>query len=146
MEFSALEGHCLIFGVNTDFLPIKDSPLKYITRVVTESGGVVVPSHPYRKGNGMGDTIKEVQGICAVEGYNGCNMPAYNDMAVAAAGSLNLPLTGGSDAHHPQEVGLCFTEFDEEATHENLVDLLRAGNYRGVDNRKHLYSYRPLQK
>ena len=146
VEFSSLEGHCLIFGVNTDALPITHAPLKHITRIVTGSGGVVIPSHPYRKGNGMGDTVKEVQGISAIEGYNGCNMPAYNEMAVAAAESLNLPFTGGSDAHHPREVGLCFTEFAEEATHENLVDLLRKGNYRGVDNRKHLYSYRLTQR
>ncbi len=84
----------------------------------------------------MGDTFREVQGICAIEGYNGCNMHAYNAKAVETAKELNLRFTGGSDAHHPDEVGLCFTEFEEEATHENLVHLLKIGNYRGVDNRR----------
>lgn len=140
VELSSLEGHCLVFGVNTDALDLKHYPLEEVISIVNPSGGVVIPSHPYRRGNGMGDAVKKAAGICAIEGYNGCNMPAYNEMAVAAAESLNLPYTGGSDAHYPKEVGLCFTEFSAPAAQENLVDLLRTGNYRGFDNRRHHYS------
>jgi hypothetical protein len=135
VEFSAMEGHCLIFGVNTDALALTGAPLKDIAKIVNESGGVLIPAHPYRKGNGMGDAFREVPGICAIEGYNGCNMRAYNEKAVQAAMEMDLPITGGSDAHRPEEIGICFTEFYEETTKENLVDLLRKGNYRGVDNR-----------
>ncbi len=84
----------------------------------------------------MGDTFRKVPGICAIEGYNGCNMRVYNTKAVETARELNLPFTGGSDAHHPEEVGLCFTEFEDAVTRENLVYLLKAGNYQGVDNRR----------
>ncbi len=135
VEYSSLEGHCLIFGVNTDSLAAKHASFRDITKIVNDSGGVVIPSHPYRRGNGMGDTFRDVRGICAIEGYNGCNMHAYNAKAIETAKELNLPFTGGSDAHHPDEVGLCFTEFEEEVTHENLVHLLKKGNYCGVDNR-----------
>ncbi len=135
VEFSSQEGHCLVFGVNTDALALKFTPLKHLVKIVNELGGVVIPSHPFRKGNGMGNAFREIQGICAIEGYNGCNMHAYNEKAVEMAMELNLPFTGGSDAHHPEEVGLCFTEFEQEVTDENLVGLLKIGNYRGIDNR-----------
>lgn len=136
VEFSAAEGHCLIFGVNTDKLSIRSAPVEYVIRIVNEKGGVVIPSHPYRKGNSLGDMIERTKGICALEGYNGCNMPAYNLKAIKAAKALNIPFTGGSDAHLPQEVGLCYTEFEDAVTEDNFVDLLRAGCYRGVDKRK----------
>ena len=63
-------------------------------------------------------------------------MHAYNVKAIEAAKQMKLPYTGGSDAHAPQEVGSCYTEFDEAVTYENFIDLLRAGNYRGIDTRK----------
>jgi predicted metal-dependent phosphoesterase TrpH len=135
VEFSSAEGHCLIFGVNADVLPIKHAPVEEVVRIVNDSGGVVIPSHPYRIGNSLGEIVRQVRGICAVEGYNGCNMHAYNARAVETALSLQLPYTGGSDAHAPVEVGMCYTEFYEGSSNDDLVTLLKKGNYRGVDAR-----------
>jgi len=136
VEFSAAEGHCLIFGVDTDKLSIKYAPVKDLLSIVTMHGGVVVPSHPYRGGNSLGDRIHGLAGIAAVEGYNGCNMHAFNVRAIEAAGAMNLPFTGGSDAHAADEVGSCYTEFDDEVTSDNFVGLLKKGNYKGVDTRR----------
>jgi predicted metal-dependent phosphoesterase TrpH len=136
VEFSAREGHCLIFGVDTDSLSLKYAPVREVIRVVTQNGGVVIPSHPYRSVNGMGDLVLGVDGICALEGYNGCNMHGFNVKAIAATATLGIPMTGGSDAHTPQEVGACYTEFDDTVTEKNLVSLLKAGKYRGIDTRK----------
>jgi len=136
VEFSAREGHCLVFGVNTDRLGIKGMPVQEMVSIVTQAGGVVIPSHPYRMVNSLGDMVADLDGICAIEGFNGCNMDAYNVKAVETARRLRLPFTGGSDAHAPEEVGSCYTEFDDPVTRENLVELLKAGRYRGVDTRK----------
>ncbi len=136
VEFSSREGHCLIFGVNTDRLLLKHSPAGEVMRTVTAAGGVVIPSHPYRGGNSLGDLVRDMKDICAVEGYNGGNMHAFNVRAMEAAKDLALPFTGGSDAHNPHEVGSCFTEFDDEVTYDNFVELLMRGRYRGVDTRK----------
>ena len=136
VEFSAAEGHCLIFGVDTDILSIKYAPAEEIIRVVNSAGGVVIPSHPYRRGNSLGDLVKELSGICALEGFNGCNMQAFNARAVKIAEALRLPYTGGSDAHAPEEVGSCFTEFNCEVTDDNFIGLLKAGDFHGVDTRK----------
>ncbi len=136
VEFSTAEGHCLIFGVNTDKLSIKYAPVTDIIKIVDKSGGVVIPSHPYRPGTSLGDLVRSVPGITALEGCNGCNMHAFNVKAIEAARALNLPYTGGSDAHASQDVGSCFTEFSEEVTYENFIGLLKAGKYQGVDKRK----------
>jgi hypothetical protein len=63
-------------------------------------------------------------------------MHAFNAKAIEAAGMLKLPYTGGSDAHEPQDVGSCFTAFEDAVTYENFIDLLKAGKYQGVDMRK----------
>ena len=136
VEFSTAEGHCLVFGVDTDTLSIKYASVKEVIRVVHQKGGVVIPSHPYRSVNSLGDLVRNVPGLCALEGYNGCNMHAFNVKAIEAAEVLKLPYTGGSDAHSPLEVGSCFTEFDDEVNAGNLIEVLKAGNYRGVDTRK----------
>lgn len=136
VEFSALEGHCLIFGVNTDRLDIRQAPLAELVRIIVGAGGVLIPSHPYRGGNSVGDLVRTLKGISAIEGYNGVNMHAMNIKAIEAAKERDLPFTGGSDAHAPQEVGSCYTEFDGRVTMDGFLDLLRAGRYRGVDTRK----------
>jgi len=136
VEFSAAEGHCLIFGVDTDKLSIKYAPVKDLLSIVSRHGGVVIPSHPYRGGNSLGDRIHYLNGITAVEGYNGCNMHAFNVRAIEAARALDLPFTGGSDAHAANEVGSCYTEFEDEVTSDNFVGLLKLGNYKGVDTRR----------
>jgi histidinol phosphatase-like PHP family hydrolase len=63
-------------------------------------------------------------------------MHVFNARAIKAAGALQLPFTGGSDAHAPAEVGSCYTSFEEAVTRDNFISLLKAGRYQGVDIRK----------
>ena len=136
IEFSTEEGHCLIFGVDTDRLALRYAAVDDVVKIVTERGGVVIPSHPYRRGNSLGDRIHDLKGITAIEGYNGNNMHSYNVRAIEAAKALNLPFTGGSDAHAPRETGSCYTEFNDKVTSDNFIELLKQGNYQGLDTRK----------
>jgi len=136
VEFSAAEGHCLVYGVDTDRLCPQYAPAEELIRKVNRAGGVVIPSHPYRVGSGLGDLILALPGTAAVEGHNGCNHHAFNQRAIRAAQRLRLPIIGGSDAHRPVEVGSCFTVFQERVTAENLVELLKAGRCEAVDTRK----------
>lgn len=136
VEFSAAEGHCLVFGVDTDKGFPRDAPMAEVVRMVNSRGGVVIPSHPYRGMNSVGDAVRSLPGICAVEGYNGCNSRPLNARALEAAAALNLPFTGGSDAHEAADVGSCYTLFSGQVTYDSFLDLLRAGNYFGVDVRK----------
>ncbi|MFA5074261.1 MAG: PHP domain-containing protein [Nitrospirota bacterium] len=136
VEFSADEGHCLVFGFDPDNLIQKHTPVDEIIRVADTMGGVVIPSHPYRPGTSLENQIFDIPGIVALEGCNGVNTPEMNAKAISAARKLGLPYTGGSDAHESENVGLCYTEFDQEVTYENFIDLLKAGKYRGIDIRK----------
>jgi predicted metal-dependent phosphoesterase TrpH len=136
VEFSTNEGHCLVFGVDTDKLSMKYAPAAEVVRMVHEAGGVAIPSHPYRSVNGIGDRIFDVGMLSALEGYNGCNMHPFNMRAIEAAERLSIPFTGGSDAHTSGDVGSCYTEFDDAVTVENFIDRLKAGRYRGKDARK----------
>ncbi len=135
VEFSAREGHVLVFGVNTDNLSLWGAPVEDLLRAVKEHGGVAIPAHPFRGGSGIGRLLDCANGFTAVEGYNGCNLHAMNVEAVSRAEALGLPVTGGSDAHAANEVGKCYTEFERHVTGENFLDLLRGGRYRGVDER-----------
>lgn len=136
VEFSAEEGHCLVFGADTDRLCLPYAPVAELVREVNRAGGVVVPSHPYRGGSGLGDRVLALSGIAALEGHNGCNHRAFNERAILAARRLRLPCTGGSDAHSPGEVGSCATVFPERVTAENFIGLLKAGRFEAEDTRK----------
>src|SRR5512135_471363 len=136
VEYSAEEGHCLIFGVNADRLLSPYTPIEDVLKVVNEAGGVVIPSHPFRRGNSLGEMLLTLTGLCAIEGFNGANMRAFNDKAIEAAGELGISYTGGSDAHEPREVGSCFTEFRERIVNDNLIDILKSGRFQGIDKRK----------
>jgi len=136
VEFSAAEGHCLVFGADTDRFAIPYAPAQELIGIVNREGGAVVPSHPYRAGSGIGDRVLTLEGIAAIEGHNGCNHVAFNQRAIEAARHRRLPVIGGSDAHTAAEVGSCFTVFPERVTAARFVALLKAGNYQAVDTRK----------
>lgn len=136
VEFSAAEGHVLVYGVNTDRLSLWGAPARELISAVTKEGGVVIPSHPFRVTSCIGGILHSLSGITALEGYNGCNLHAMNVAALEAARELGLPVTGGSDAHSPSEVGKCHTVFEEHVTEDNFLDRLREGRYHGVDLRK----------
>ena len=85
VEFSSADGHCLVFGVNTDRLSIKNAPVEEVVQVVNENGGVVIPTHPFRGNNSMGEKINQIKGLCAIEGYNGYSHHSQNKKAIKAA-------------------------------------------------------------
>lgn len=136
VEFSTLEGHCLVFGVDTDGLIEKHANIQDLINLVNSKGGVVIPSHPYRGFNSVGDKLLEIQGMTAIEGYNGANMQSMNNQAISVANRLNLPIIGGSDAHRAIDVGSCYTVFQDKLRSDNLVELLKSGRYRGYDIRR----------
>jgi len=136
VEISAAEGHLLVFGADTDGLQLGGAPASEVLKAVSELGGLVIPSHPYRRGSSLGDLVKGLKGFAALEGYNGCNLHSMNVMAVEAASSLGVPITGGSDAHAPKEVGSCYTEFMDVIKEDNFLQALKSGRYTGHDKRR----------
>lgn len=141
VEFSSAEGHCLIFGVDPDNLFRRYTPLEEIVGIVSERDGVVIPSHPYRGGLLSGDRIVATRGITAIEAYNGANNLSANRKALDMAKNLGLPYTGGSDAHSPDEVGICCTVFSREITSTTFLPALKAGAYEGIERKRKTVSF-----
>lgn len=129
-EYASAEGHILVFGAGHN--GFGQAPIRDIVRMVNEQGGVVIIPHPFREWSLLRADIGGLGGISAIEAYNGHNNQDENARAVSAAQKLRLPTTGGSDSHHIREVGSCYTEFFTKVTHDNFLDVLRSGNYRGV--------------
>ena len=132
VEISACEGHCLVYGADPDGLALNGAAITEVVKAVNNLGAVAIPAHPFRGGSGIGQLLMRLKGIAAIEGYNGCNIHPMNTQAIEAARSLNLPFTGGSDAHAPKEVAMCYTAFKDRVNNEReLAEALRVQDEEG---------------
>jgi predicted metal-dependent phosphoesterase TrpH len=119
VEVSALEGHILAYGV--------DEPIPRgltATEVVERAGalgGIAVVAHPYRFWSGVGEKVARTLKCQALEGVNSRSNKGDNVRARELGKSLNLPMTGGSDAHDIDYLGLGTTVFDDKLESEDQV-------------------------
>jgi predicted metal-dependent phosphoesterase TrpH len=125
IEVTAAEGHFLVYGVHNPFALPRGIGVAALCREVHRQGGAVVAAHPFRWGQPFDDILREerpeLDGLEAMTN----NMDA--DCRRRAARVLReRPLAGigSSDAHHPDVLGVCYTEFD--ATIRDGRDLVRA--------------------
>lgn len=132
VEVSTTLGDILVFGV--DELPERQVDPQSLIDFVNARGGATIAAHPFRdNGRGLGETIRGLRGLTAVEGFNGRTSPGHNARAVELAHALGIPVTGGSDAHMNGEVGGYATWFERPVRHErDLIDALKAGKCRPV--------------
>lgn len=136
VEVSTTLGDILVFGV--DELP----PSKGVNRLdpqilidyVNERGGATIAAHPFRdNGRGLGEAVFKLSGLTAIEGYNGRTSSNHNAQAVEAASKLGMPVTGGSDAHKPGEVGAYATQVETAVhTERDLIRALKLGQCHPV--------------
>ena len=141
-EFTTNQGDILVFGLYKDIkelLMIQD-----LREEVRKSGGFMIAAHPFRgfKTFGIGQLQMTVEQACkrkvlefvdAIEIGNGKLSPDENDMARKVSEKLDLPGTGGSDAHRVDEVGKWLTVFEKEIQNENeLVAELHASRFTAV--------------
>jgi predicted metal-dependent phosphoesterase TrpH len=127
--------HVLVFSADEDLL--RSLPTKPAAEQLADPALACLWAHPAFPG-GAGvyppmvpnhDRMKEF--LNAVELLNGRRMHVADGISQAfdAARQLGLPLTAGSDAHRPDEVGKCFTEVEVEdgADTAAVVEAIRAG-------------------
>ncbi len=143
-------GDVLVFGCYQDFPPgVNWLDLR---QTVTDSGGVLIPAHPFRRWDRRSlwhylerhhlpvdwrlAGLDELEGITAIEVMNGGAREEENAAAAELAQVLVLPGVGGSDAHSPNVVGVAATWFpDDITTDEELVVALKRGDFRAVNRR-----------
>jgi predicted metal-dependent phosphoesterase TrpH len=148
-------GEMLVFGLHQSVLSVY-SALQLRT-MVDEAEGVMIMAHPFRTepelfshldladpdpkkmiSSGIGAVgdrpIFEL--IDALEIYNGRAGLKETAFTEAVAVHMNLPGTGGSDAHAILGVGACYTVFEEAIKDErDLIDQIKRGRFYGVDDR-----------
>jgi len=141
-EFTTNQGDILVFGFYEDIKELLI--LQELREKVTAAGGYMIAAHPFRgfKTFGIGQlqmTVEQaskrkmLQLVDAVEVGNGKLAPDENEMARKVAEKLNLPGTGGSDAHRVDEIGTYVTVFEKEIESEiELVQELHAGRFKAA--------------
>lgn len=137
VEILTTQGDVLVLGL--DELPDYDAdrPETLLTpeallQIVREAGGIAISAHPYRKNNrGFGDQVQNYRrnkdlALTAVEVLNGSTPEHLNYQAQVAAEQAGLAMTGGSDAHHKERVGLMATYFPYEIhTEKDLIQAIK---------------------
>ena len=144
-EFTTNQGDVLVFGYYQD---IKELMLiQELREEVQKAGGFMIAAHPFRgfKTFGIGQlqmTVEQASKrkvfdfVDAVEIGNGKLSADENDMARKVSEKLNLPGTGGSDAHRIDEIANWVTVFEKKIENEHqLVEELHAGRFRAEDRR-----------
>ncbi len=138
MEVETDYGHMLAFGL--DRYQAGYNKATELRKAATAAGGYVVTAHPFRGVLSGGHRSRALiyQSIPdplpktpeqaldhpvfkladAVEVANGGTVDKENEFAMAVAGLLKLPVTGGSDAHSTHGLGKFLTEFDDDVTNE----------------------------
>ena len=145
-EITTEQGDILVFGLEEDVKGI--IKLAELRGKVLRAGGFMIAAHPFRGfltfGVGYLGLTKEkamarpvFKWVDAVEVLNSKVSEEENSFAARVADGLGLPVTGGSDAHGPGEVGNYATRFPGRIQNEqDLIEALKKGGYAPVTFRK----------
>jgi hypothetical protein len=151
-EVSTDCGEILTFGLHESVLKV-GTP-SGLRAMVDAAGGAMVLAHPFRtepelvssrdqatygEEPGPFDALAQrpvFQFLDGMEVYNGQSGKREAAFTADAAVHLNLPGTGGSDAHAVHGVGSCYTAFEARIRCEkDLVEEIKVGRCRAVDTR-----------
>ena len=124
VEVSSFNGHILALGVSEP-LPRGLSADETIRRI-NEQGGLAIASHPGRFYTGLSIHEVRASSFQAVEVSNGHSTQRQNRTALRLAKDMGAAMTGGSDAHWPEDIGMCRTVFSVAPTSEDeLLEAIR---------------------
>ena len=131
-EVTTRQGHVVGLFLEAP-IPPRLSARETVERIHAQ-GGLAVAVHPcWRTGrHGVGGELVELGGFDAMEVRNGAPAPSMwraNRQAARLERELELPVTGGSDAHGRLALGWAATEFDGSAP-ADLRRELEAGRTR----------------
>lgn len=146
MEVSTDLGHILVTGLDGYVPGIRNA--QELRRVVREAGGYMIVAHPFRRFFDRTHFLREdrepfsltpeqaarlpvFQTVDAIEALNGANSPRENLFALQVARILGKPVTGGSDAHSTQGIGIFCTVFERALeSQEQMLAELHAGRFQ----------------
>lgn len=140
IEYDTIDaGHILVIMPETVKLPIlelRGLSVQFLIDIVHKNGGILGPAHPCgEKYLSITNTRKHRNQLAVMdrfdflEGFNACESPESNAMALQIAEQFGKPVFGGSDAHKEDCIGLGATEFSAPVTCES--DLIALVMKRG---------------
>ncbi len=130
----------LVYGLTEDFLRthpgILDTDFPVFSQCVRAAGLFLVQAHPFR--NHM--VVTEPSLLDAIETYNGNkHCASRNDMAEIWAERFHMRKTSGSDLHRPADDACAGIRTETPiTTNEELLAVLRSGNYTLIQEAKNL--------
>jgi len=133
VEIFTYEGDILCFGL--DKLPNKRVHARELVDYIYGKGGISIAAHPYRLNNrGIGDSIKDLLKLDAVETLNGNTKEANNIKALKSANNYKKTKTGGSDAHNISKIGSYATYFKNIISSEKeLIREIKNGSCEAIN-------------
>jgi len=151
IEYDTVDaGHMIVVmprGVKLRILEHKGLPVRLLIHIVHQYGGIIGPAHPCGEPNlsifSTGKFKKREVSIADrfdfIEGFNSGEDEEANERAQGMAKKYNKPVTGGSDAHKPDCVGLAYTILSEDVnTEDDLIEFIKAGKATECGGEKYL--------
>ena len=122
IEVSSKDGHILGLGINK---PVPTGlPAAETVKLIREQGGIAIAAHPF------GLSLKPFAALKAeydaIEVFNSRRYIA-NHIARRFAERRHLPMTAGSDAHNPDEVGLAGIRVRGEPNVNSVLEKIKKG-------------------
>ena len=145
-EITTDQGDVVVFGLEKEIKGIVK--LEDLMEEVSKAKGFTILAHPFRgfltfgvgqlgltPENAMERSLFKM--VDAIEVMNSKVTDEENDFASKVAEGLDMPVTGGSDAHEVSEVGIFATRFHQVIKDEkDLIHALRDGTYAPIAYRE----------
>ncbi|EFK09579.1 PHP domain protein [delta proteobacterium NaphS2] len=146
-EITTVQGDMLVFGLNENIEGIIS--LNDLAEKVATVDGFMIAAHPFRgflavSGDKLGLDVDRAAArpmfnlVDGIETLNSKVTVSENNFCSQVAETLKMPVTGGSDAHLAEEVGVYATRFSKTIHDEDeLITALMAGDAVPVIFRNH---------
>lgn len=126
IEISTKQGHVLGINISTIIQP--DLSFAETIDEIHDAGGLAIIAHSTAFFKGIQEDQLD-ENFDAIEVINASTIPfslsVQKNLKVAAR--LNLPQTGGSDAHYAPEIGMAYTTIDAEIDVDEVVKAIKNG-------------------
>jgi len=134
VEVESRWGHLLVFSPDRAWLKSLDffrkpDAIELFSQAESHEG-IAIPAHPFRGIISLGDRVRQIPNLHAIETINGANLPEENLKARMVAQELGIAELGGSDAHCLEEVGKGLTEFQVQVS--SLAEMIQEVKARRV--------------
>ncbi len=147
-EIRTNRGELLALFIEEEIPPGLD-PLETVRRI-REQGGIVGIPHPFDRirREAMGSyTLEIMEEVDFIEGFNARTiLRADNAEALRVAAERNIPVSAGSDAHTPWEIGMAWVEIEPFGGEREFLEVLKRGKIGGQKSPLWVHFFSALAK